>query len=121
MGFLDKMKEAGEKASAATSKFGVGASADQIQQANLAQKLSTSGVDTKAHIDKMTATGNTDATQSIEYDVELTVSPAGGEPYQATTRQYVHPAAANAFVEGADVTVKVDPDDAFAMMLFGPA
>jgi hypothetical protein len=120
MGLMDRMKSAGEKASAATSKFGVGASAEQIKQANLAQKLATSGVEAQAHIDSMTATGNTDATNSVEYDFELTVTSAAGESYKATTRQYVHPAAADSFVEGAGVTVKVDPDDPSALMLFGP-
>jgi hypothetical protein len=118
MGFMDKVKGAAEKAQAAMP---VGASGDQIALANKANKLAQQGVATPAHIDSMTATGNTDATNSIEYDIKLTVSPAGGPAYEATTLQYVHPASATTFVEGADVTVRVDPDDATQLLLWGPA
>jgi len=117
MGFKDRMKKAAESAQAATSKIGVGASGEQIEQANLAQKLVQQGVDTPAHIDSMTATGNTDATGSTEYEFKLTVSPAGGEAYAAAARQYIHPSAT--FSEGMDVSVKVHPDDSSRMMIFG--
>ena len=118
MGFMDRIKGAAEKAQASMP---VGASGEQIAQANKANKLAQQGVEAKAHIDSMTATGNTDATNSVEYDFELTVTPEGGPAYQTTTRQYVHPASAQAFVEGADVTVRVDPDDAKQVLLWGPA
>lgn len=49
-----------ESVQAQTSKVGVGASAGQMGLANRAQKLTKVGVDTPAHIDAMTATGNTD-------------------------------------------------------------
>ena len=118
MGFMDRMKDAAEKAQAAMP---VGSSGDQIAQANKANKLAQQGVETPAHIDSMSATGNTDATNSVEYDIKLTVRPEGGPAYEATTRQYVHPASASTFVEGADVTVRVDPDDATQVLLWGPA
>jgi hypothetical protein len=60
MGFMDRMKQAAESAQAATSKVGVGASADQMALANRAKKLMDSGVDTPARIDSMSPTGNTD-------------------------------------------------------------
>lgn len=87
--------------------------------ANKAKKLTKVGVDTPAHIDSMTATGNTDTPGGTEYDFMLTVSPAGGEPYSLTMNQYVYPS--NPFTEGEDVTVKVDPDDANVVMIFGHA
>src|SRR5438132_12895531 len=91
MGFLDRLKGAAESAQAATSKFGVGASAGQMGLANRAQKLVKVGVDTPAHIDSMTSTGNTDTPGGTEYDITLTISPAGGESYQVTTNQYIYP------------------------------
>jgi hypothetical protein len=42
MGFMDKVKQAAESAQAATSKVGVGASADQMALANKAKRLRTS-------------------------------------------------------------------------------
>ena len=46
MGFMDRVKQAAESAQAATSKVGVGASADQMALANKAKKLMNEGVDT---------------------------------------------------------------------------
>jgi hypothetical protein len=119
MGFMDKMKKAAESAQAATSKVGVGASGDQMALANKAQRLTKNGVDTPAHIDSMTSTGNTDAPGGAEYVISLTVKPASGEPYHATTNQYIYPSAP--FSEGQDVTVKVDPEDSTQVMIFGAA
>ena len=119
MGFMDRVKQAAESAQAATSKVGVGASADQMALANKAKKLMNEGVDTPAHIDSKAATGNTDTPGGTEYVINLTVRPAGGDPYQATTNQYVYPRTP--YSEGEDVTVKVDPADATELMIFGKA
>jgi hypothetical protein len=119
VGFMDRIKGAAESAQAATNRFGVGASADQMGLANRAQKLVKVGIDTPAHIDAMTATGNTDTPGGTEYNISFTVSPAGGESYQATTNQYIYPS--NPFTEGDNVTVKVDPDDRNVLMIFGHA
>ena len=119
MGFMDRLKGVAESAQAATSKVGVGASAGQMALANRAKKLRDVGVDTPAHIDSMTSTGNTDTPGGTEYDISLTVSPAGGEAYQATMNQYIYPK--NPFTEGENVIVKVDPDDPNVMMIFDHA
>src|SRR5439155_1847185 len=76
MGFMGKMKMAAESAQAATSKVGVGASADQMALANKAKRLTDVGVETPAHIDSMTSTGKTDAPGGTEHVIALTVKPA---------------------------------------------
>jgi hypothetical protein len=119
MGLLDRVKHAAESAQAATSKVGIGASAEQMALANRAQKLMKVGVDTPAHIDSMTSTGNTDTPGGTEYNIALTISPAGASAYQTTINQYTYPS--NPFTEGEDVKVKVDPDDPNVAMLFGHA
>jgi hypothetical protein len=119
MGFMDRIKGAAESAQAATSRFGVGASSEQMGLANRAQKLVKVGIDTPAHIDAMVATGNTDTPGGTEYQITLTVSPGAGDPYRLTTNQYVYPK--NPFHEGEHVTVKVDPDDHGVAMIFGHA
>lgn len=119
MGFMDRIKGAAESAQAMTSKVGVGASADQMALANRAKKLMNEGVDTPAHIDSMTPTGNTDAPGGTENTITLTVKPATGAPYQVTTNQYIYPSAP--FAAGEDVTVKVAPDDPNEVMIFGKA
>jgi hypothetical protein len=119
MGLLDRVKSAAESAQAATSKLGVGASAEQMALANRAQKLMKVGLDTPAHIDSMTSTGNTDTPGGTEHNITLTISPAAGESYQVTTNQYIYPS--NPFTEGEDVKVKVDPEDRNVVMIFGHA
>jgi hypothetical protein len=117
MGFMDRVKKAAESAQAMTSKVGVGADAGQMSLANKAQKLTKVGVDTPATIDSMTPTGKTDKPGGAENVIEITVSPAGGTPYTVTTNQYIYPSAP--FSAGEDVTVKVDPDDPNAVMIWG--
>jgi hypothetical protein len=84
-----------------------------------ANRLASSGVDAIASIETMAATGNSDPTGSREYDFALTVRPDGAPPYEASTRQYIHPAAS--FSEGMDVTVKVDPDDSGQLIVWDSA
>jgi hypothetical protein len=119
MGFMDKVKKAAESAQAQTSKVGVGASAGQMDLANRAKKLMNHGVDTPAHIDSMESSGKTDTPGGTEHLITLTVSPAGGQPYEVTTNQYIYPSAP--FSEGDNVTLKVDPDDPTVVMIFGKA
>jgi hypothetical protein len=93
---------------------------DQIQQANRANKLARQGIETPAQIDSMTETGNFDASGSKEYEFKLTVSPNGDDDaYTTTTLQYIHPSAS--FSDGQEVTVKVDPEDAAEVILWGTA
>jgi hypothetical protein len=117
MGFLDRVKKVAEGAQAATSKVGVGASAGQMELANRAKKLMSEGVDTPAHIDSMTATGNTDTPGGTEYSIVLTVSPAGAAAYEVTTNQYIYPSSP--FAQGESVTVKALPSDPNVVMIFG--
>jgi hypothetical protein len=119
MGFLDRVKKAAEGAQAATSHVGVGASRGQMDLANRGQALMKEGVETPAHIDSMTPTGNTDKPGGSEHIIDLTVSPAGGAPYQVQMNQYIYPAAP--FTTGEDVIVRVLPSDPNTVMLWGKA
>jgi hypothetical protein len=117
MGFMDRLKGAAESVQAQTSKVGIGASADQMALANIGKRLMDHGVETPAHIDAMTPTGNTDTPGGAEHTITVTVTPAGGEPRPATFNQYIYPAAP--FAVGEDVIVRVDPEDPNVMMLWG--
>jgi hypothetical protein len=117
MGLMDRMKKAAEGAQAATSHVGVGASRGQMDLANRAQALMKEGVDTPAHIDSMTPTGQTDTPGGSEHMIDLTVSPAGAAPYQVTMNQYIYPSAP--FAAGENVTVRVLPSDPNTVMIFG--
>jgi hypothetical protein len=97
----------------------MGTTNPELDQGGRANRLATNGVEIQASIDSMAATGNSDPTGSREYDFGLTVRPHGGQPYEATTRQYIHPSAS--FAEAMEVTVKVDPDDRGELILWDPA
>src|SRR5829696_1288702 len=116
MGLMDRVKKAAEGAQAATSHVGVGASRGQMDLANRAQALMKEGVDTPAHIDSMTPTGKTDKPGGAEHMIDLTVTPAGGSPYQVQTNQFIYPQAP--FTAGENVTVKVLPSDPNTVMIF---
>ena len=117
MGFMDRVKQAAESAQAQTSKIGVGASGGQIGLANKAQKLMNEGVETPAHINSMTPTGNTDKPGGAENVIKATVKPQGGTPYEVEFNQFIYPSAP--FSEGEDVVVRVAPDDPNTVMLWG--
>lgn len=117
MGFMDRMKQAAESAQAATSKVGVGASADQMALANRAQKLNREGVDTPATINEMTPTGNTDKPGGAENIIKLTARPAGADAYDVEINQYIYPSAP--FAVGDEVNLKVAPDDPGEAMIYG--
>jgi hypothetical protein len=65
----------------------------------------------------MTPTGKTDKPGGSEHIIDLTVSPAGGAPYQVQMNQYIYPAAP--FAAGEDVIVRVLPSDPNTVMLWG--
>ena len=117
MGFMDKMKQAAESVSEQTSKVGIGADRGQMDLANTAKKLMDSGVDTPAHIDSMESTGKTDAPGGTEHIINLTVKPAGGEPYAVTINQYIYPSVP--YSAGQDVNVRVASDNPNEVMLWG--
>lgn len=117
MGFMDRLKGAAESVQAQTSKVGIGASADQMALANKAKRLMDHGVETPARVDSMEATGNTDTPGGAEHVITVTVSPAGGAPYDVTFNQYVYPSAP--FAAGESVIVRVDPEDPEVVMLWG--
>ena len=119
MGFMDRMKQAAESAQAVTSKVGVGASADQMALANRAKRLRSEGIDTPARIDLLEPTGHTDAPGGTEYNITLTVSPAGAGSYQVITNQYIYPSSP--YEQGDDVTVKVAPSEPDVLMIWGRA
>lgn len=117
MGLMDRLKGAAESVQGATSHMGIGASPEQMELANRAQKLMNSGVDTPAHIDAMVPTGKTDTPGGAENNITVTVKPNGGQPYQATFNQYVYPKTP--YSQGEDIIVKVDPSDPQTLMIFG--
>ena len=91
---------------------------DQAAYQQRAMKLNESGVNHPATVRSLRETGNSDpGGTEIEFEVE--VQPAGGSPYTATFRQFMVPAGIKDVSEGAQITVRVDPDDPSSMIYWG--
>ena len=128
MGFMDQMKDAAKQAQEAAKQAGAQAQDAMPGGADAAyrdkvMKLNEAGVDTPATIKRLEPTGKTDAGGAgKEYEVEVEVKPADGDPYTATFTQSMHEQTMGSWAtEGADVNVRVDPDDKSSMILWGGA
>ena len=122
MGFLDRMKGAQEAMSQAGGlKNMMGAampSAGAAQTAKLAQKLAASGVEAPGTVTSIQATGKSDFGGGQEQQIGVTITPAGGEAYDTTVTQSFQPAAIQTLSEGMSVTVKYDPDNPSAALIY---
>ena len=125
MGFMDKMKGAASQAADVAKKGGQvaseGMSADTASTAAKMQKLAQSGVERKATLNSMTATGKTSVGGGIEHTLVVEVHPDGGDAYACTFNQDLIQASVDAFQKlvGQEITVKVDPDDPQSMVAWG--
>ena len=112
MGFMDKLKGAG-------SAVGMPSGQD-MANLNKVTRLNQVGVEHPAVVSRMHSTGRTDIGGGEEYQFDVEVRPAGGAPYPASFTQYMHVQSMGSWVsEGAGVKVRVDPQDASSMMLWG--
>ncbi len=124
MGLFDKMKDAQQQAQSAMagmpdmSTMG-GDMAAQAAYAQKAQKLHSQGVEAPGQVHAIRTTGVTDPGGGQETDFDVTITPAGGQPYQTTIRQFMLPAMLEGISEGAAITVKYDADDPSQALIYG--
>ena len=111
MGFLDKVK--------GTAKQAVSPGAQKGERDKI-MRINQSGVDARATVDAMRETG-TQLGGGHQVEFELTVHPATGEDYPVSTEQSMHDATLQGIVQGAEVIVKVDPDDPQSLLVWGVA
>ena len=119
MGFMDKLKGAGG-AGGMGGMAGMGMpSQEDLAMVQRLTRLNQVGVDQPATIRHMQATGRTDISGE-EYAFDVEVQPAGGAPYAASFKQFMHPGSMGSWAyAGAAVKVRVDPEDASSMILWG--
>jgi hypothetical protein len=111
MGFMDKLK--------GTAKQAVNPGG-QMKERDKITKINASGVDATATVDGMQEVGSQiGGGHQIEF--ELTVHPAAGADYKATTSQSMHEQTLKGVEQGATVAVKVDPDDPQSLLVWGAA
>jgi hypothetical protein len=129
MGLMDRMKAAQQQASEAMSNAGgmkgmmgsmaPGNMAEQMAYRDLAQKLKASGVEAPAKITAIRDTGERDMGGGQKTQVDVTIAPSDGAPYETTiTQSFIASQLAGLAVGGA-ATVKYDPDDRQKALLYG--
>jgi hypothetical protein len=111
MGFLDRLKGTAKQALNPVGQVG---ERDKIMRINKA------GVERSATVDSMREVGTQlGGGHQIEFD--LTVHPDGGEDYHVHVSQSMHEVTLKGVAEGANVIVKVDPDDPQSLLVWGSA
>jgi hypothetical protein len=129
MGLLDRMKAAQQQASEAMSNAGgmkgmmgsmaPGNMSDAMAYRDLAQKLKASGVEAPGKITAIRDTGDSDMGGGKKTQVDVTIAPSEGAPYDATITQSFIPSQLEGLAVGGLVTVKYDPDDPQKALLYG--
>ncbi len=93
--------------------------AAQAAYAQTAQKLYASGVEAPAVVHSVRPTGQTDVGGGQQTEFDVSIRPAGGEPYQTTISQSMLPAQLEEIAEGASITVRYDPDSPTTALIYG--
>jgi outer membrane PBP1 activator LpoA protein len=128
MGLMDDIKKAQEMAQQAQQQAG-GMPAAQMpdaqdmQYAQLAQKIATGGLPGVATIKSIGETGETDAGVSKQYAIDVSIELEAGGKYDTTVSQNLTDDAINSghYAPGKRFEVKVDPDDKSQALLYGLA
>jgi hypothetical protein len=82
-------------------------------------KIAQSGIEAPGVIHTITATGTPDISGATMHTVSVSIVPAGGSPYETTVEQSFLPFQLESLSEGLACTVKYDPDNPTAAMLYG--
>jgi hypothetical protein len=111
MGFLDKLKGTAKQAINPVGQAG---------ERSKIMRLNDVGVQTTATVNSMKEVGKQlGGGHQIEFG--LTVHPDGGSDYQAHVSQSLHGATLQGVAEGAEILVKVDPEDPQSLLVWGAA
>ena len=130
MGMMDNIKKAQEMAAQAqqnAAQQGVDMTAmpdaADMEYAQTAQKIATSGLPGVATINSISETGKTDAGVNKQYAIEVSIELEAGDKYDTTVLQNLTEDAIGSghYEAGKKFEVKVDPDDKSKALLYGLA
>ena len=111
MSFLEKLKGTAKQA---MNPVGQAGERDKIM------RLNKVGVQTTATVNSMKEVGTQlGGGHQIEFD--LTVHAQGGGDYEAQVSQSLHDVTLQGVSEGAEILVKVDPEDRQSLLVWGAA
>ena len=131
MGLFSKMKDVQQQASGAMQNAGGAAGmmknlsggggnmAEAMKYRDLAQKLKASGIEAPGTIVALRDTGERDMGGGQKTEVDVTITPAGGTAYDTTVKQSFLAAQLEGLAVGHAITVKYDPDDPSAALIYG--
>ncbi len=111
MGFLDKVKGTAKQALNPVGQAG---------ERNKIMRINQSGVQTPATVDSMREVG-TQLGGGHQIEFALTVHPDGGDDYQVNVSQSMHDVTLKGVAVGANIIVKVDPDEPQSLLVWGAA
>jgi hypothetical protein len=126
MGFMDKMKDAASQAGEQARKMG-DAAKEGMNPANVGvaddlNRIGREGIETRAVLNSMQPVSAEKLGGGTEYDVNVTVRPAGGgAEYPLTIRQQLIPQSVAEYEKlmGGEIGIKVDPNDPSKAILWG--
>jgi hypothetical protein len=130
MGMMDDVKKAQEMAQQAqqmAAQQGVDMNAmpdaGDMEYAQTAQKIATSGLPGVATIKSIGETGKTDAGVNKQYAIEVSIELEAGDKYDTTVLQSLTDDAIGSghYEAGKRFEAKVDPDDKSKALLYGLA
>ena len=82
-------------------------------------KIGQTGIEAPGVVKAIRPVGGPDISGGTRHEIDVTIVPDGGAPYDATISQVMLPAQMETLSEGAAVTVKYDPDNPSAALLHG--
>lgn len=123
MGLMDNIKNAQEMAkqaqeNAANPPDMTGGAAGGLEQAQWINNVGKNGLDGECTIKSVEETGNVDPAGSKEFKIALDAN-VGGDPYEATAMQFLHPNSVDAYQVGKKFSIKADPEDKTRVLLMG--
>ncbi len=74
------------------------------------QRLANAGVEAPGVIHAIRPSGETEISGGQKVELDISIRPVGGDPYQTTVSQSLLPAQLEGLAEGKSVTVKYDPE-----------
>ena len=129
MGLLDRVKAAQSQAAGAMSGVGgyggmasgTGMGPDigaQAAYAQLVNKLGKVGVQAPGVVEALRPSAQSDVAGGQLTEVDVTITPTGGTPYQATVKQSFLPSQLEGLSQGASIGLKYDPDNPTAAIIY---
>jgi hypothetical protein len=120
---MDNIKNAQEMANQAQQNAAnppdmTGGALGGMEQAQWMNNVANNGLDGECTIKSVEETGNVDPAGSKEFKISLEAN-VGGDPYEATALQFLHPNSVDAYKPGGKFKIKADPEDKTKVLLMG--